>query len=48
LSVSKIKSALKGRRFQDIEAIKKMWQRRWGLFDIEVPKIFPTAAAALG
>jgi hypothetical protein len=28
----KIKSALKGRRFQGTEDVKKMWRRLWKLF----------------
>jgi hypothetical protein len=34
----KIKSALKGRRFQDIEDIQKMWRRHWKLFHNRISK----------
>jgi hypothetical protein len=44
----KIKSALKGRIFQDIEDIQKMW-RHWKQFNNRSSKkMFPTVAALLG
>jgi hypothetical protein len=43
---SEIKSALKGRRFQDIEDVKTVTTERY--YATEVPKMFQTVAALLG
>jgi hypothetical protein len=45
---SKIKSALKGRRFQDIEDIQKCDDDTESYFTTGIPKMFPIVAASLG
>jgi hypothetical protein len=44
----KIKSALKGRRFQDTADIKKCDDGTESYSTTEVPTMFPTVAASLG
>jgi len=44
----KIKTALKGQKFQITEDIQKTWRRHWSYSTTGVPKIFPTVAASLG
>jgi hypothetical protein len=47
MTVSKTKSALKGRRFQHTEDIQKMWRRTESCSTTGVPKMFPTVSASL-
>jgi hypothetical protein len=45
---TKMKSALKGRRFQGIENIQKCNESTESYSTTVVPKLFPTGAAPLG